>query len=67
VLRQEPGLDDLSVADKAIDRVNRTGQHFMREGRPVEKNDKNVRSLAGFVREFRERRLPRWRALGVVE
>lgn len=67
VLRQDPELDDLGVAERALDRVKSTGRHFLREDRWADKSDKNVRGLAGFVREFRERRLPRWRALGVVE
>ncbi|MBX3501690.1 MAG: methyltransferase regulatory domain-containing protein [Alphaproteobacteria bacterium] len=58
--------DELAIAQAAMDRIGRSGQSFMRDGRPVENNPENVKALAGFVCEFRTTRLPRWRMLGVI-
>jgi Predicted methyltransferase regulatory domain/Methyltransferase domain len=67
LIADEPGLDDITIAKQAFDCVTESGQDFMRDGRPVERTDKNVQALAGFVREVREHRLPCWRLLGVVD
>jgi hypothetical protein len=32
----------------------------------MERNDENLREVARLVREFRDQRLPRWRALQIV-
>jgi SAM-dependent methyltransferase len=67
LLADEPELDDLAIAATAFDRVNGSGQDFMRDGLPVERSEENVQALASFVRKFRDRRLPRWRMLGIVD
>jgi hypothetical protein len=50
----------------AFDRLDAAGQSFRRDGQVLPKNDENVHSLAGSVGEFRQFRLPRWRALAIV-
>jgi hypothetical protein len=63
----EPMLDDVAIAGRAFDRVNGTGQDFMWQGRPTEKGDNSLAEVAHAVREFRDQRLPRWRALKVID
>lgn len=62
-----PELDDLALAELAFRRVGDGGQSFVRDGAPVARTVDTVKALAGFVREFRARRLPRWRLLGIVD
>jgi hypothetical protein len=60
-------VDDIKIAGAAFDRVMESGQHLIQHGRPMAKNDENLREVARTVREFREVRLPRWRALAILD
>jgi hypothetical protein len=66
IVTRETHLKDMEVAAQAFDRVEANDHHFIREGQPVERTGENVQALAKFVREFRERRMPKWRRLGIV-
>jgi SAM-dependent methyltransferase len=61
-----PAASDVEISRMAFDRLDAAGQSFRRDGQVLPKNDENVHSLAGSVGEFREFRLPRWRALAIV-
>ena len=63
---ENPAADDLEISRLAFERLELAGQSFRRDGQLLPKTDENIRSLAGPVREFREFRLPRWRALGIA-
>ncbi|MGI8526482.1 MAG: class I SAM-dependent methyltransferase [Pseudolabrys sp.] len=64
---KSPKADDAEIARQTFDRIAKAGQSFRRDGKALEKTDENVASIVGLVKEFREQRLPRWRALGVVD
>jgi SAM-dependent methyltransferase len=61
-----PAASDLEISRMAFDRLDAVGQSFRRDGQVLPKNDENVQSLAPSVGEFRQFRLPRWRALAIV-
>ncbi len=65
LLEAMPSVSDGCIAEAAFDQAQAAGQHFLREGISVEKDDDSLRELAAFVHEFRRNRLPRWRMLGV--
>jgi SAM-dependent methyltransferase len=65
LLDAAPRARDGEIAEAAFDQVLAAGQHFLREGISVEKDDDSLCELAAFVHEFRRNRLPRWRMLGV--
>jgi SAM-dependent methyltransferase len=66
LLAELPNLDDRQIAEKAFDRVEGAGQHFMAGGKPMVRREQNLVALAGFVDELRKRRLPRWQQLGIT-
>ena len=63
---EAPTAKNSEISRKAFERLEKAGQSFRRDGQVLQKTDENIQSLAGPIGEFREDRLPRWRALGVV-
>lgn len=66
LLSKETSADDLTIASRALDVAVRTPDPSSQEARAIEKTPATTRSMAAYVRDFRERQLPRWRMLGVV-
>jgi hypothetical protein len=60
------GPSDVDLASHAFDSLEAEGQSFRRDGKPVSRTDAEIVVIAEAVKEFREQRLPRWRALGVI-
>lgn len=60
-----PLADDKAVAEAAFDQVLAAGQHFLREGISVDKDEDSIGELARFVGELRAHRMPRWKLLGL--
>jgi SAM-dependent methyltransferase len=63
---KSPDEKDAVIAVQAFDRLEGAGRGFYRDGKKLEKSDKNVQDIARSVKEFRELRLPHWRAAGVI-
>ncbi|RST87430.1 methyltransferase domain-containing protein [Aquibium carbonis] len=61
-----PLADDRAVAEAAFDQVLAAGQHFLRDGISVDKDEDSLGELSRFVGEFRAHRLPRWQLLGTM-
>jgi SAM-dependent methyltransferase len=66
LLSNQERVDDMSIAEQVYDRLVAFGQRPWRHSKAMERNAGNFREIAQSVREFRELRLPRWRAIGVV-
>jgi hypothetical protein len=66
LIAKSPAEKDGVIAAQAFDRLEGAGRGFYREGKKLEKSDENVRDIARSVKEFRELRLPHWRAAGVI-
>ena len=61
-----PKDDNAAIAGKAFDVLASAGRGFARDGKTLAKTDENIQEIAKTVGEFRDVRLPRWRALGAV-
>jgi SAM-dependent methyltransferase len=61
-----PKLSAQDIARLAFDELEKSGQAFRRDGKPLAKTEENIQEISKFVSEFREQRLPRWHVLGVV-
>jgi SAM-dependent methyltransferase len=60
------GGTDIDIARQAFEALEAEGQVLRRDGQPVSKSDTEINAIAESVRDFRQQRLPRWRALGIV-
>lgn len=66
LMAKAPKDDDAAIARKAFDMLEGAGRGFVRDGKTLPKTDENIQDIAKAVGEFREVRLPRWRALGAL-
>ena len=66
LIAKSPNESDAKIARQGFERLEKLGRGFYREGKVLEKTDQNIQEIAGAVKEFRDLRLPRWRALGVI-
>jgi SAM-dependent methyltransferase len=60
------GANDVDIAHQTFDMLEAEGQVLRRDGEPIKKTDSEIEAIAKLVSDFREHRLPRWRALGVI-
>jgi hypothetical protein len=67
VLSQHPDADDAALAGHVFDTVTAAGKGFIRDGKPIERNEQALKELAGLIGDFRQSVLPRWRALGALD
>jgi predicted O-methyltransferase YrrM len=66
-LAQDPKADDRKVAGSIFEHMKANGQGIMRDGKPVQKNAESLAEVTNYVKDFRNQRLPRWRALKLVD
>jgi SAM-dependent methyltransferase len=57
---------DIDIARQAFDTLEAEGQVLRRDGQPVARTDTHIDAVAKMVSDFREKRLPRWRTLGII-
>jgi SAM-dependent methyltransferase len=60
------GPSDLDIARMAFDALEAEGQSFKRDGKPVTRSEADMTAIAEAARDFRQQRLPLWRAIGVI-
>jgi hypothetical protein len=60
------GPSDIDIARQAFDTLDAEGQVLRLDGRPIKRSDVQIEAIAKLITDFRERRLPRWRALGII-
>ena len=57
---------DIDIARQAFDTLDAEGQVLRLDGQPIKRTDIQIEAIAKLVTDFREQRLPRWRALGII-
>jgi SAM-dependent methyltransferase len=57
---------DTECAAYAFAALARSGQHFRRDGKVLERTNENIDEIAKLIQEFREQRLPRWNVWGLT-
>jgi SAM-dependent methyltransferase len=62
----DPTLDDTTTAATVLERIEKSGRRFVREGQLVEPGEKSIEEMAKMVSDFRESTLPRWRDFGII-
>ncbi len=67
LIAKSPKESDTAIARQAFERLEKAGRGFHRDGKTLEKTDENIQEIARAVKEFRELRLPRWRALAAIK
>jgi trans-aconitate methyltransferase len=60
------GTSDPGLAAMLFDRFEARGVRITRDGKPLERSEATTAEIAASFHEFRDRALPRWRALGIA-
>jgi hypothetical protein len=66
VLSDDSLADDHKAVGAVLERLERSGKRMVRDGKPMDRDEQDVRELDGLMREFRAAGFDHWRSLGVL-